>query len=386
MCDNRMTSEYTDASCDALMLSWNRLTYKIPLTNPTYTRSILSTSVSPPTVLHSYASSWSVGSICSRVMNSSRSIRPSPSVSASTIHAARVFRASLVSSPSSAFMNTSSATSPASIVPFPSLSSMLNAWVTHFGYSTLDFSKASQSTKAARNSFTSMNPSLVVSSCASSCWHSSAVMTYPTRFNPASSSSGSTNASPLVSSKSNSSRNSVVSSNSFAKTPPTAIGDASAAETSRESRFPSMLPSLDPRTSSMESMESLPCRSWSPSRRNTDLLSNPYVLNRCKRATTCPPIGESCAAAVCCSHGCSSAARALTRCCGSRSIRRMTKSRQSGDSRPHGSLVKSAGSSRIARNTSFAFGRWLTLSTKGSRPVSNWYATTPHDHTSASAP
>ena len=91
-------------------------------------------------------------------------------------------------------------------------------------------------------------------------------------------------------------------------------------------------------------------------------------------------------AAVCCSHGWSNAARAVIRFAGSRSIIFPTKSRHSPLSCGHGSVLKSIGSSRIARNTSLAFGRWFTLSTKGRRPVTSWYATTPHDHTSASSP
>mmetsp|Transcript_328 Transcript_328/g.1302 ORF Transcript_328/g.1302 Transcript_328/m.1302 type:complete len:210 (+) Transcript_328:3-632(+) len=188
----------------------------------------MSSSSTPPlpleSTLHSYASSASVGSICSSATNSSKSIKPSPSVSASWMHDATAFLASAVSvrpSSSSSFMNTSSATSPASIVPLPSLSSMSNARLTQLGYSVDDRSSASQSTSAARNSLTSMNPSLVVSSCSSSCLHSSVLMLYPTLRSPASSSSGSTSLSPEVSRRSKSSRNWPVSSRSSATTPST---------------------------------------------------------------------------------------------------------------------------------------------------------------------
>ena len=220
------------------------------------------------------------------------------------MHAATVFFASAVSSPSSPFMNTSSATSSASMVPLPSLSSMLNACATQLGYSVEDFSSASQSTNAARNSFTSMNPSLVVSSCANSCAHSSAVMLYPTLRKPASSSSGSTKASPEVSKRSNSSKNSLVRSSSSASTPETGAASSptvgsSIALVSKYS--PVTSPLLF--TSSPESCELLSLRSWSPSSRSTERLSSPYVLKRCRRATTCPPMGCSASAAVCCSQG-----------------------------------------------------------------------------------
>ena len=283
-------------------------------------------------------------------------------------------------------MNTSSATSSASMVPLPSLSSMLNACATQLGYSVEDFSRASQSTSAARNSFTSMNPSLVVSSCAKSCAHSSAVMLYPTLRKPASSSSGSTSASPEVSSRSNSSRNSLVRSSSSANTPET--GDEEAPVGSIINVVSKYSPVTSPLLFTSSSSESCDAslRSWSPSKRSTERLSSPYVLKRCRRATTCPPMGCSASAAVCCSQGCSSAARAVIRRSGSRSISRITRSRQSVLRRGHGSLVKSAGSSKMARNTSLALGRWFTLSTNGRRPVSSWYATTPQLHTSASSP
>ena len=94
------------------------------------------------------------------------------------MQSATALRASEVSflPSSSSFMNTSVATSSASMVPLPSLSSMSNARLTQLGYSVDDRSRASQSTSAARNSLTSMKPSLVVSSCSSNCLHSSVVM------------------------------------------------------------------------------------------------------------------------------------------------------------------------------------------------------------------
>jgi len=75
-------------------------------------------------------------------------------------------------------------------------------------------------------------------------------------------------------------------------------------------------------------------------------LSKPYVLNRCRRATTCPPIG--CVAPLSASsdvgasnHGCSNAARAVMRVSGSRSSIFRTRSTHSGLSRGHGSATKS---------------------------------------------
>mmetsp|Transcript_16496 Transcript_16496/g.40397 ORF Transcript_16496/g.40397 Transcript_16496/m.40397 type:complete len:275 (+) Transcript_16496:257-1081(+) len=272
---------------------------------------------------------------------------PSPSVSASRMHSATTFLASALNglslflSSSDMLMNTSSATSLASMVPLPSLSSMSNACATQLGYSLLLRSSASQSTSAARNSLTSMHPSLVVSNCSSSCLHSSGLISYPARRSPASSSAGSTRESPEVSSSEKRSRNSAVSSRCLAITPSTPANS----------------------------------RSLSPSRRSTERLSSPYVLKRCRRATTWPPMGcvrSPSLSADCCSHGWHSAAAALMRRSGSRSMSFLTRSTHSADSRFHGSLSKSMGSSRMARNTSLALGRLFTLSTKGRRPVSSW--------------